>query len=78
MYCIIDHDDIKRLFRIADGHKVGLEASGLVAEPRSTASYALAWYRSISDSLSLNIAADPGFNQERNLAGRLELIWQLR
>ena len=64
-------------YRVADNHKLGVEAMGSLRGP-SSPTLALGYYVSISDSLSLNVVADPGISTGPDLAGRIELVWQIR
>lgn len=64
-------------YRFADSHKAGIE---FVAPIRRGGSphLTLGYYRSIADSLTLKVFADPGLNRGPDQAARLVLVWQLR
>ena len=63
-------------FRFAENHKVGIEVFAPLAHAGSP-ELALGYYGSISESLSLNVIADPGFNEWSNITAKLELVWQI-
>ena len=63
-------------YRVADNHKLGVIATGSFRYPGSP-ELALGYFGSISDSLSLNVIADPGFNKGPDLAAHMELVWQI-
>lgn len=64
-------------YRFADRHKAGIE---FVAPIRGGGSpqLLLGYYRSIADSLTLKVFADPGLNSGPDRGARLVLVWQLR
>ncbi len=63
-------------YRVAENHKVGIEAMGTFKYPDSL-QLMLGYYGSISDSLSLNVAAGPVAGKGDDFSARLELIWQV-
>lgn len=62
-------------YRFAEHHKIGLEVTDSLHSPGSP-TVVLGYYGSLSDSLALNIFADPGFNKGPNVAAGMELVWQ--
>lgn len=64
-------------YRVAENHKVGVVATGSLGSAKRPA-FALGYFGSISDSLSLNLIADPGFNNGPDFATHLALVWQVR
>jgi hypothetical protein len=64
-------------YRFADGHKLGIEATGSLSY-KDSPSLMLGYYGSLTDALSLNVVADPGINKGPDAAARIELVWQLR
>ena len=64
-------------YRLAENHKVGMQAAGAL-DTSISPPVAFGYYGSISDSLSVNIIADPGINGAVKFAARMELVWQLR
>jgi hypothetical protein len=64
-------------YRLSRCHKIGLQAAGTFKTSNSP-HVAIGYYGSLSESLSLNIIADPGINGSVDFATRLELVWQIR
>ena len=63
-------------YRFADSHKLGVEVIGSLRDP-STPNLMVGYYGTISDSLSLNVAAGPVAGKSDDFSARLELIWQI-
>ncbi len=63
-------------YRVAENHKVGVFTTGSLAYPGSL-DFAFGYFGSISDSLSLNVVADPGINKGPDFAAHMELVWQV-
>ena len=63
-------------YRVAENHKIGIEAMGTLKYPDSP-QMMLGYYGDISDSLSLNVAAGPVAGKGGDFSARLELIWEV-
>lgn len=63
-------------YRFAGEHKVGLEAAGAIGNPKSL-QLMLGYYGTISDSLSMTVAAGRGTSGDPDLSARLELVWRI-
>jgi hypothetical protein len=64
-------------YRIADKHKIGIEAYGSL-EKAGSPQLMLGYYGDVSDSVSLNLALGPVTQSGPDFSARLELIWQFR
>jgi hypothetical protein len=63
-------------YRFAEHHKIGVQAAGTFEQALSPALF-FGYYTTVSDSLSLNVIADPGINGGPDFAARIELVLQL-
>ncbi len=63
-------------YRLADDHKVGLEAIGNFRHAKAP-QLLLAYYATVTDSLSLTLAAGRGTHAGPDLSARLELAWRV-
>lgn len=63
-------------YRLADHHKIGLEAIGKFKHAKAP-QLLLAYYATLTDSLSLTLAAGRGTHDGHDLSARLELVWQV-
>lgn len=63
-------------YRIADNHKLGIEAYGNFENAESP-QLMLGYYGDISDSVSLNLAFGPITESGPDFSARLELIWRI-
>lgn len=64
-------------YRVSDRYKVGVEAMAPLARPASP-TIVLGYYGSVADYLTIKVFAGTGVDGGPDLAGRLELSWQLR
>ena len=64
-------------YRLSEEHKVGMEAVGAFDNAFSPR-LQLGYYGDLSDSLSLNVFAEPGWNHDADFAARVELSWTVR
>lgn len=64
-------------YRVFDGHKLGMEAAAPVNDA-NTPDLMLGYYRSVSESLSLNFLIGAGSSGQPARKARLELSWQIR
>lgn len=64
-------------YRLAEKYKVGIEVTSSFLQFHSPA-FAVGYYASLSDSLSLNIIANPGIGNQTDVAARIELAWRMR
>ena len=64
-------------YRLSNRHKVGVQSAGAFNASKSP-HIAFGYYGSLSESVSLNIIADPGINGVVDFAARMELVWQIR
>lgn len=63
-------------YRMSENHKLGIEAMAPIRQADAL-DLMLGYYRSISDSLSLNVLAGTSVEGGPNLAARIELSWQI-
>ena len=63
-------------YRVADNHKLGIEAIASFRYPQSP-TLTLGYYGTVSDSFSVNVFASPGIGDGPDFAARLEMIWRI-
>lgn len=64
-------------YRLADNHKIGIETVGKFSDAGSP-QLQFGYYGSLSESISLNVVSDPGWNRGADLSGRVEVVWTIR